>query len=201
MVDLLGLADALPPGLRVEDSPSLSGKVLDVDRALDEADLPHAIGGALAFAYYGEPRATLDIDVNVFIPVDRWPRVADALARLVVDFEVDGREITREKEARLLWDRNPIHLFFSHDELHAAMPAAVRRVPFAGSTIPIVSPEHLVARKILLDRSKDWLDIEAIFVAETPLDLKEIRTWVERLAGRDDPRLARLAELTTPWRG
>jgi hypothetical protein len=34
---------------------------------------------------------------------------------------------------------------FDEDELHAAMPHAVRRVPFAGSTIPIVSPEHLAA--------------------------------------------------------
>ena len=55
------------------------------------------------------------------------------------------------------------------------MPAAVRRVPFAGATIPIVSPEHLVIRKVMLDRPKDWLDIEAILAAETPLDLEEVR--------------------------
>jgi len=75
------------------------------------------------------------------------------------------------------------------------MPAAVRRVPFAGATIPIVSPEHLVIRKATLDRPKDWLDIEAILVAETPLDLEELAVWIERLATRDDPRVAKLDEL------
>ena len=28
-------------------------------------------GGALALAYYAEPRGTLDVDVNVFVPLDR----------------------------------------------------------------------------------------------------------------------------------
>ena len=138
---------------------------------------------------------TSDIDVNVFVPTDRWPAIADALAPVVIDFEVDERQLVRDKETRLLWDRNPVHLFFSHDELHEAMPAVVRRVPFAGTTIPIISPEHLVIRKAMLDRPKDWLDIEAILVAETPLDLEEIKAWIERLAGRDDPRLARLDEV------
>ena len=34
------------------------------------------VRGALALAYYGEPRATIDIDVNVFVPApasSRWP--------------------------------------------------------------------------------------------------------------------------------
>jgi hypothetical protein len=45
------------------------------------------------------------------------------------------------------------------------MPAAVREVPFAEAMIPIVSPEHLIVRKAMLDRSKDWVDVEAILVA------------------------------------
>jgi len=183
-------------GLRTESSPSPADKVVAVDRALTDARIDHALGGAIALACYGEPRVTIDIDVNVFVPTDRWPAIADALAPVVIDFEVDERQLVRDKETRLLWDRNPVHLFFSHDELHEAMPAAVRRVPFAGSTIPIVSPEHLVIRKAMLDRPKDWLDIEAILVAETPIDLEEIKAWIERLADRDDPRLARLDKLT-----
>jgi hypothetical protein len=196
LVDLLGLADALPQGRRMEGSPSLAEKVQAVDRELGDAGIPHAIGGALAFAYYGEPRTTLDIDVNVFVSADRWPEVADAVASLVVDFDVDERELAQQKEARLVWDRNPVHLFFSYDELHAAMPSAVRRVPFAGGTMPIVSPEHLVIRKAMLDRPKDWLDIEAILVAETPFDREEVRAWLERLAGRLDPRLERFDRLS-----
>lgn len=174
----------------------LSGeKILAVHRALTDAGIEHAIGGAIALAYYGGARVTIDIDVNVFVSTHRLPEIERALQPLGVDPEHDEREPAEDQQVRLRWDPNPVHLFFSHDGLHEAMPAAVREVPFAGATIPIVSPEHLVIRKAMLDRPKDWLDIEAIFVAETPLDLEEVRTWIERLAGRDDPRLARLDEM------
>lgn len=76
------------------------------------------------------------------------------------------------------------------------MRRSARTVPFAGEMIPIVSPEHLVIRKALLDRTKDWLDIEQIFVATSPLDLQEIESWLERMAGIDDPRLAKLRQTT-----
>jgi hypothetical protein len=170
LVDLLATADALPQG-----APLSAESVLTVDQALQRAEIPHAIGGGLALSYYGEPRMTMDIDVNVFVPPTRRPEVEHALGPLGHD--------------------NPVHLFFSEDALHEAMPAAVRCVPLADGTIPIVSPEHLIIRKAMLDRPKDWLDIEAILVAETPLDLKEIRTWLARLAGRDDPRLTKLHEM------
>ena len=41
---------------------------------------PHAFGGALALAYYAEPAATIDIDLNVFVAVDRFDDVAAPLA-------------------------------------------------------------------------------------------------------------------------
>jgi len=163
--------DSHPDGV-----PSPPAKVLAVHQALKRVHIPHAIGGAIALGHYAQPRPIRDIDVNVFVPPERGPEVEAALAGL----DDDGP---------------PVHLFFDEDALHEVMPATLRRVPFAGATIPIVSPEHLVIRKATLDRPKDWPDIEAILAAETPLDLDEVRSWIERLAGRDDPRLARLDEL------
>lgn len=196
LADLLALADALPQDRGKQDLPSLREKVLAVDRELTDAGIAHAIGGAIALAYYGEPRATIDIDVNVFVPTNGLPEIEQALRSLGVDLEHDERELAEDQQVRLRWGPNPVHLFFSHDELHEAMPAAVRRVPLADGTIPIVSPEHLVVRKAMLDRPKDWLDIEAILVAETPIDFEEIRSWLERLAGRGDPRLERFDQLS-----
>ena len=152
-----------------------SERVIAVHEALTEAGIPHAIGGAIALGHYAEPRPIRDIDVNAFVGPERRAEVESALAPV--------------------GDQDPpVHLFFDEDALHEAMPAAVRHVPLAGATIPIVSPEHLVIRKAMLDRPKDWLDIEAIFTAQTPLDLDEIRAWIEHLAGPDDPRLGKLRE-------
>ena len=116
-------------------SPSRFEQVIAFHDALAAADLPHAIGGAIALGHYAEPRPIRDIDINVFVPPSNAQEVDAALA----DLDAKGP---------------PVHLFFDEDELHAAMPAAVREVPFSGSTIPIVSPEHLVIRKATLDRRR-----------------------------------------------
>jgi len=195
LVDLLGLADAFPQSRRLEGSPSLVEKVIAVDRALSAADLPHAFGGGLALAYCGEPRVTVDIDVNVFVSIDRRSEVETALEPLPIELGLDPKGLAEERQARLPWDLNPVHLFFSYDDLHAEMPKAIRRVPFAGTEIPIVAPEHLVIRKAMLDRTKDWLDIEAILIAAGPLDLEAIETWVRRLAGDGDHRVTKLQDL------
>lgn len=145
-------------------------KILAVHRTLAAAGVPHAIGGAVALGLYGAPRETVDIDVNIFLGVE-------------------GRE-----ELRLDWEETHVHLFFSFDELHEAMPAAVREVPFAGTTIPLVAPEHLIVRKAMLDREKDRPDIEALLAANSGLDLFEIEIWVRRLGGAEDSRIFRLQE-------
>lgn len=191
--ELLDLADALRPDPGREFS--LTEKVSTINRSLREAGIPHAIGGALAVGYYGEPRSTGDIDVNVFASSDRWSEIRDALKPLKIDTQVDEAELKRFNEIQLEWESNLLHLFFSADALHQRMSENIRLVPFDGATIPIVSPEHLVVRKAQLDRTKDWPDIEQILVAAWPLDFEEIETWLTRLIGDGDPRLEKLREV------
>jgi hypothetical protein len=169
--------------------------VVLIHQALAGAKVPHAIGGALALAYYAEPRATIDVDINVFVPTERWPEVRNALSSLGVDVEVDVKALERDGQARLWWGRNPIDLFFSYDPFHDEMKRSARRVPFAETTIPILAPEHLAVCKAMFDRPKDWLDIEQILVATDPLDLPEIEAWLEAMVGEANPRLTRLREI------
>ncbi|HEX7280299.1 MAG TPA: hypothetical protein VF255_11850 [Solirubrobacterales bacterium] len=170
----------------------LAAKIEAVHRSLDEAGVPHAFGGALALAFYAEPRETKDIDVNVFMSVKRWPKARDALVPLGVDIEIDEVDLETKAQVKLGWEESPLHLFFSQDALHKEMELKIRNVSYEGLTIPLVAPEHLVIRKALLDRTKDWLDIERILLATSPIDLGEIESWMEQMVGVDDPRLAKL---------
>ncbi len=174
---------------------SLPEKVVAIHGALDKAGIPHAIGGALALAYYAEPRATADVDVNLFIPTDRWPDVRDVLGGLGVGVDLNQKALDRDGQVRLWWGRNPVDLFFAYDDFHKAMRRATRKVPFAETTIPILSPEHLVVCKAMFDRVKDWLDIEQVFVATDPIDLPEIESWLDRMTAASDHRHTKLAEL------
>jgi hypothetical protein len=181
--------------------PSLPDKVTAIHHVLVEAKVPHAIGGALALAYYAEPRATIDVDINVFVHTDGWPAIRDALEPLGVDVAVDEKELDRDGQVRIWWDRNPVDLFFSYDPFHDEMRRSARRVPFNGVTIPILGPEHLAVCKAMFDRPKDWLDIEQMLVATAPLDLEEIKGWLERMVGPDDPRVGKLLEIESNLTG
>lgn len=175
---------------------SLPEKVLAITEALRE--IPHAFGGALALAYYAEPRATADIDLNVFIPEAEAARVVVPLRRIGVNAGEDVlKRAQTDGQVRLSWDTTPVDLFFSYDAFHDAAEQAVRRVPFAVETIPILAAEHLVVCKAVFNRPRDWVDIEAIRDAGTPLDAAEIIRWVQRVVGDDDARYERVVTLLT----
>lgn len=185
-----------PPESSGADQPSLPKKVIAIHEALAEAKVPHAIGGALALAYYTTPRATIDVDVNVFVPAQRWQEVTGALASTGIGTDdLDAVALERDGQCRLWWGDNAVDLFFAYDAIHEEMRNEVRRVPFAGVTLPILSPEHLAVCKAMFGRRKDWLDIEQMLVATDDLDLGEIERWLERMVGENDRRLRRFAEI------
>lgn len=184
------------PKVRLDEEPPLPDKVIAIHEALRASKIPYALGGALALAYYATPRATIDIDVNVFVPTERRQDLADALGPLGVTTDgLDSDALKRDGQCRLWWSDNPVDLFFAYDPIHEEMRKQARRVPFGGITVTILAPEHLTVCKAMFDRRKDWLDIEQMLIAADDLDLDEVEEWLVRMVGRQDPRLKRLAEL------
>ena len=180
---------------RQERVGALPEKVLAVDRAL--AAVPHAFGGALALAYWAEPRATIDIDVNVFVPTEQADAVLAPLTVLGADIGGAADEIARDGQTRVLWDGTPLDLFFAYDAFHDAADRAAVEVPFADARIRVLSPEHLTVCKAVFDRPKDWVDIEAMVTLGTTIDVAEVLRWVGRIAGDTDPRYERVAAVLT----
>jgi hypothetical protein len=180
----------------VAEQPSLPEKVIVIHEALADAKVPCALGGALALAYYADPRATIDIDINVFVPTERWRDVVDALTEIGVNANrLDPSALERDGQCRLWWGDNAVDLFFAYDPIHDAMRKQSRRVPFGGVTVSILSPEHLAVCKAMFDRRKDWIDIEQMLIAGDDLDLSEIEEWLVRMVGDSDKRVERLRAL------
>ena len=177
------------------NEPSLPEKLLAIDEALEEREIPHAFGGAIALAYYGEPRTTVDVDCNVFLPPEEIDIVAQVLAPLGVDFSFDRNRVIADGQVRVMWGRTPIDLFFSYDSFHDALEVGLRRVPFGNALIPILGPEHLVVCKAMFDRPKDWIDIPQILVGVEGFDAAEVRSWLDAIVGAEDQRRARFDEL------
>jgi hypothetical protein len=176
--------------------PSLPEKVIVIHESLTEARIPHALGGALALAYYADPRATIDIDINVFVPTERWREVVEALTEIGVSADrLDPSALERDGQCRLWWGDNAVDLFFAYDPIHEEMRGQSRRVPFGGITVSILSPEHLAVCKAMFDRRKDWIDIEQMLLAADELDLAKIEEWLVRMVGDSDHRVGRLRAL------
>lgn len=173
----------------------LPDKVVAVHAALDAAGISHAFGGALALAYYAEPRATVDIDINLFLAPARVEPVFASLASLGVE---GGRAVDtarRDGQCRAHWGRTPLDLFFAYLPVHDAMHRDARTVPFGEDTIPILAPEHLVACKVAFDRGKDWIDVEQLLLATGDLRPVEVMRWVRELVGEGDSRARRFEQL------
>ena len=171
--------------------PSLPEKIVAIHEQLTRVRIPHAFGGALALAYYAEPRATIDVDLNLFVAPSSYPDIERDLARIGVGDGVDAKVVERDGQCRLRWGNTPIDLFFAYDALHDAMRRATRSEPFGETKIPVLAPEHLLVCKAIFNRPKDWLDIEQMLVCVDDLDLAEVRTWLDRILEPDDPRAER----------
>lgn len=174
---------------------SLPEKVIALHEQLSRADTPHAFGGALALAYYAEPRATIDVDLNLFVSPSSYPEIERELAKIGVGDGVEPEIVERDGQCRLHWGDTPVDLFFAYDAFHEAMRRAVRSEPFGQTRIPILAPEHLLVCKTIFNRPKDWLDIEQMLVCVEDLDIEEIRGWLDRIVGADDPRRERFDRL------
>jgi len=171
-------------------------KVVELDNGLWRAGVSHAFGGAIALAYYAEPRATVDIDLNIFVPDTEGAPVLHTLSTVGVEVhDAAPAEIARDGQCRVHWGATPVDLFFADLPLHAAMERSLRLVPFADREIPILAPEHLMVCKSLFNRPKDWLDIEQMLIAVPDLRVDEVTTWMEAIAGREDLRTQRLRGL------
>ncbi len=176
----------------------LDEQIVAIERAFEEAGIPHAFGGAQALAYYGSVRATHDIDVNVFLPAEDSERVLGVLGALGASTADPGlrKLVRRDGQVRVRWDDTPIDLFFAYDALHRSSMERRRRVDFYGDPIHILSAEDLIVYKAAFDREKDWNDIAGmVYACERPLDPDYLLGWLERIDGVDGHRLARLQQV------
>ena len=167
----------------------LTAKIEELHRSLRTAELPHAFGGALALAFCLEsPRATVDIDLNVFIGVDRVDELVAALPDAVVVDDTNRGQLVRDAQTRAWWDRTPIDLFLSNHPFHDRAEANRRTVAFAGiPQLPVLACSDLAVFKAFFARPKDAVDVAAM-VAAGAVDLDALERTVDALLGTEDRR-------------
>jgi hypothetical protein len=177
--------------------------VLATHGLLTDADIVHAFGGALALAYYAEPRATLDVDANVFVAVGRAAEVVDRFESIGLRAELPIDAWSPIAGVRLAPSRGVgrLDLFFSVDDRYDEISARIRQFPFGsdGVMLPFLSAEDLVLFKLSFGRDKDWVDLAAMAATGLDVDLDVVEPLLIALRGPSlYPRMARARTLFDP---
>lgn len=173
----------------------LADRIVELHQALAKAGLAHAFGGALALAFCTEQaRATLDIDVNVFIGPSHAEQLRHAVpAGLRVTPDV-VRRLVADGQARALWGPIPVDFFLDTTEFHRAAASRIVWHRFGAETLPFLSCRDLAVFKAFFARTKDWADLEAMQQVGL-LDIEAVCAVIAQYLGPDDERIARLRSL------
>ena len=166
---------------------------LSIAAALEQYGISYALGGALAYGQYGIPRATNDVDANVFVGPDALGPVFEAIRSL-------GIEIDEASARAAAIDAGLIVLRYGMYRPDVYTPS----VPFSsqgertrvrhtidGRDVWFLSAEALCVFKLLFFRCKDVVDLERLVAVHgTALDGAYVRAQIVAMLGADDPRVA-----------
>lgn len=171
---------------------NLPQKIIAVHQSLEQADLAHAFGGALALAWCtGQARGTIDIDINIFVAIEHVDAVVAALPTAVKVSAGERKVLVRDGQVRLWWQHTPVDIFLNTTGFHSEAGGRVRWENFMGQSVPFLSCYDLAVFKAFFNRTKDWADLEEMHAAGT-LDINGVTAQLIEMLGADDERIERL---------
>lgn len=138
--------------------------VVEAAGILDELRIPYVLIGGLAVAFWGEPRATLDVDLSLWVGEHELENTVAVLAtRFLV---AAARPLDMVKTSRVLRavasNGVALDLLFGRwpMEYDAIQHAATKDIE--GRTVRLASLEYLIFLKVVSDRPKDLADARAL---------------------------------------
>lgn len=132
------------------------------------------------------------MDINVFLPGDQAGRALDALPAGVKQDAETLSLTARDGQARLWWEHTPLDLFFNTTAFHEQAAPQTRTETFTGG--PSRPRLRRPRRVAYFDRSKDWLDLEAMAEAGA-LDVASVAGVLAEYLGPHDARVERVLAL------
>jgi len=171
--------------------------------ALAERGLDYALSGAVAFAFWGVPRATVDVDVGLYVGRDKADLVADAVESVGATLDREGlRRCFETGGVQHAWcgpvriDLFPPSIEFEQESFRTRL-----RVVLEGREVWVVSAEALCVFKLMYFRSKDIPDLERIVAVQgAGLDCGYVRRWVAEMMGEDDVRVRKWDDIVRDFR-
>jgi hypothetical protein len=166
--------------------------IVELHDSLDSAGVHHAFGGAFALLWCtGEPRTTVDIDLNIFAPPADTRRVLDALPEEIATSDDEAAQLMATGQCRLMFDGIPVDIFLDTTPFHDDLRLHIREHQLADRLLPFLGCNDLAVFKAFFNRRKDWADIEEM-VRAGRLDFAYVTGILNQYLGPEDERIRQL---------
>jgi hypothetical protein len=163
--------------------------IAELHDRLEAAGIHHAFGGAFALLWCtGEPRTTVDIDLNIFAPPSQTQQILDALPEEIVASDDERAQLMTAGQCRLMFDGIPVDIFLDTTPFHDDLRLHVNEHQLAGRLLPFLGCHDLAVFKAFFNRRKDWADIEEMLRADR-LDVPYVIGILNEYLGPDDERI------------
>lgn len=114
----------------------------------------YAIGGAVALAYYIEPRDTQDLDLYLLVSDDQYHKLWETLIEM--GFKSEGQRV-------IIYDV-PVDLFpVSIGPIFKEALSKSKKIFMGGLPVKIFPSEYLVVTKLMAHRYRDKEDVHRLF--------------------------------------
>ena len=170
----------------------------EITSFLERAGVPYMVIGGIANLIWGEPRATVDIDVTVLVPADRVDAFIASVGREYQVLVDDPAAFVRDTRVLPVAARSGVRI----DLVFGLLPfeeEAVRRaasVDAAGRSVRVCTAEDLILMKIISQRQRDLDDARAIVRRRRfELDLEYLEPRIAEMA-----RLLERDDINSLWR-
>ncbi len=149
----------------------------------ERAKVPYFLLGGIALGALGEPRFTLDVDLDIHIP-------KTAAKKLLVQAQRAGfriaksalQDVTEFGVFRMWWNDVQIDCILASTPLEQSAFKRRTRVKVLETTVWLPSVEDLLLLKIISGRDKDLVDARTLVERHTAhLDKKYLEQWAQHL--------------------
>ena len=159
---------------------------------LERSGMPYALGGAIAYSAWAEPRATRDVDLNVWIESERLGEACAVLESAGVSIDRTAARRTVEERGMFVGRHGEyrVDVFVPSVPFYEEARTRRVRVRLAGRETWVLSPEVLAVFKMLFYRPKDLADVGRLLeVQGGRFDRAFVRRWLVEMLGEQDERI------------
>ena len=163
----------------------LESALLDVAKIFENARVRYMLIGGMANAIWGQPRATVDVDLTVGVGVDQANTLLSLLGSSVQSAPPDPEEFAGDTGVLPFVHVTGIRvdLIFGTNAYASQALLRATAIELAGTAVKVCTAEDLIVHKLMAGREKDRLDVEAIMrIRRHSLDRAYLDPLIRELA-------------------